>query len=465
MNKEKATQIGYVRKADAPTLPPPLNQVGLVGWLWQNIFVSFLDFSSLSSTVKSCTVGLFTLAVLYFGSMQIYAFLDFTIFSAVWSDPDGLKREVCWTVEQGGILPSGWYGACWPFVWAKHKFIFYGAYPAQELWRVNLSAAVGFLGLLYLIIEGLPFRKYVGLFLLTLYPLAVFVLVTGGNSDSSFSDVALGIFAALAIISIGRLAKRGFIGKTLDEQADFIGLSGWALLIFSVSAGVVAIDFDLEPVDTIDWGGLLITLVVAVTGIVASLPLGILLALGRRSQMPVARILSTIFIEFWRGVPLITVLFMASVMLPLFLPEGVNFDNLVRVLIGVMLFSAAYMAEVIRGGLQAIDTGQYEGAKALGLTYWQYMRLVILPQALTHVIPGIVNTFIGLFKDTTLVSIVGIFDLLGAGQSALSDAAWSSPVQAVSMYIYVALLFFIFCFGMSRYSIYMEKKLDKSHSN
>ena len=295
--------------------------------------------------------------------MQIYAFLDFTIFSAVWSDPDGLKREVCWTVEQGGILPSGWYGACWPFVWAKHKFIFYGAYPAQELWRVNLSAAVGFLGLLYLIIEGLPFRKYVGLFLLTLYPLAVFVLVTGGNSDSSFSDVALGIFAALAIISIGRLAKRGFIGKTLDEQADFIGLSGWALLIFSVSAGVVAIDFDLEPVDTIDWGGLLITLVVAVTGIVASLPLGILLALGRRSQMPVARILSTIFIEFWRGVPLITVLFMASVMLPLFLPEGVNFDNLVRVLIGVMLFSAAYMAEVIRGGLQAIDTGQYEGAK------------------------------------------------------------------------------------------------------
>ena len=129
-----------------------------------------------------------------------------------------------------------------------------------------------------------------------------------------------------------------------------------------------------------------------------------------------------------------------------------------------MLFSAAYMAEVIRGGLQAIDNGQYEGSQALGLTYWQYMRLVILPQALTHVIPGIVNTFIGLFKDTTLVSIVGIFDLLGAGQSALSDASWSSPVQAVSMYIYVAVLFFVFCFGMSRYSIFMEKKLDKSRS-
>ena len=156
---------------------------------------------------------------------------------------------------------------------------------------------------------------------------------------------------------------------------------------------------------------------------------------------------------------------MASVMLPLFLPEGVNFDNLLRVLLGVMLFSAAYMAEVVRGGLQAIDKGQYEGAQAMGLSYWQTMRFVILPQALTHVIPGIVNTFIGLFKDTTLVSIVGIFDLLGAGQSALSDAAWSSPVQATSMYLYIGVLFFIFCFGMSRYSIYMENKLNKSRSH
>jgi len=210
---------------------------------------------------------------------------------------------------------------------------------------------------------------------------------------------------------------------------------------------------------------LLITLVVAITGIVASLPLGIILALGRRSEMPVARLLSTIFIEFWRGIPLITVLFMASVMLPLFMPEGVNFDNLLRALIGVMLFSAAYMAEVIRGGLQAIDKGQYEGAQAMGLSYWQTMRLVILPQALTHVIPGIVNTFIGLFKDTTLVSIVGIFDLLGAAQSTIADPSWSSHVQALSVYVYVALLFFVFCFAMSRYSIYMENKLSKSRSH
>ena len=181
--------------------------------------------------------------------------------------------------------------------------------------------------------------------------------------------------------------------------------------------------------------------------------------------MPVARILSTVFIEFWRGVPLITVLFMASVMLPLFLPEGVNFDNLLRALIGVMLFSAAYMAEVIRGGLQAMDKGQFEGADALGLSYWQKMRLIILPQALTHVIPGIVNTFIGLFKDTTLVSIVSIFDMLGAVQSTYADPSWGTPVQDETGYLFIVIIYFVFCFGMSRYSMFMEYKLSTSRKN
>ena len=183
------------------------------------------------------------------------------------------------------------------------------------------------------------------------------------------------------------------------------------------SCVILSIDFGLTPVETSQWGGLLVTLVVAITGIVASLPLGILLALGRRSKMPVSAGCSrSVFIEFVRGVPLITVLFMASVMLPLFLPPGVNFDKLLRALIGVALFSSAYMAEVVRGGLQAIPKGQYEAADALGLGYWQKMGLIILPQALKLVIPGIVNTFIGLFKDTTLVSIIGMFDLLGIVQ-------------------------------------------------
>jgi len=305
----------------------------------------------------------------------------------------------------------------------------------------------------------------VGAAMLTLYPLMAFILLTGGNTDTEFFNIGIWLVIGLAIISAGRLGKRGFLGSTFSEFGTLIGFTGWVFLIFNAVRGVAAVDFGLEPIDTRDWGGLLITLVVAITGIVASLPLGIILALGRRSEMPVARLLSTIFIEFWRGIPLITVLFMASVMLPLFMPEGVNFDNLLRALIGVMLFSAAYMAEVIRGGLQAIDKGQYEGAQAMGLSYWQTMRLVILPQALTHVIPGIVNTFIGLFKDTTLVSIVGIFDLLGAAQSTIADPSWSSHVQALSVYVYVALLFFVFCFAMSRYSIYMENKLSKSRSH
>ena len=174
--------------------------------------------------------------------------------------------------------------------------------------------------------------------------------------------------------------------------------------------------------------------------------------------MPVARLICTIFIEFWRGVPLITVLFMASVMLPLFLPEGVNFDNLLRALIGVMLFSAAYMAEVIRGGLQAIDKGQYEGAQAMGLSYWQSMRLIILPQALKISIPPIVNTFISLFKDTTLVLIIGMMDIVGLGRARLNDPYWLG--LAGELYLFIAIFFFICCFSMSRYSINLENKLS-----
>jgi len=219
----------------------------------------------------------------------------------------------------------------------------------------------------------------------------------------------------------------------------------------------------LPIVETAVWGGLLVTMVIAVTGIVASLPLGIALALGRRSKMPIIKLVSIIFIEFWRGVPLITVLFMSSVMLPLFLPEGVTFDKLLRVLIGVTLFSAAYMAEVVRGGLQAIPKGQYEGAMALGLRFWPMMYLIILPQALKLVIPGIVNTFIGLFKDTTLVLIVGMFDLLGQIQSSFTDPTWSTPSQGHTGYLFAAIVFFVFCFGMSRYSIFMEKKLHTGH--
>jgi general L-amino acid transport system permease protein len=293
-------------------------------------------------------------------------------------------------------------GACWPFVWANIGQFIYGRYPASEIWRVNTVFLLGVAGLAPMLIPSIPAKKWNAIYLLVAYPLIAIVLLKG----------------------------------------DRPGLPG---------------------VDTDMWGGLLVTLVVAITGIVVSLPLGILLALGRRSEMPVIRMMSIVFIEFWRAVPLVTVLFMASVMLPLFLPEGVSFDNLLRCLIGVALFSSAYMAEVVRGGLQAIPRGQFEAARAVGLSYWHTMGLIVLPQALRHVIPGIVNTFIGLFKDTTLVLIVGIFDLLGQVRAQLSDPNWAVPQGATTGYVFAALVFWVFCFGMSRYSVFMERRLNTGH--
>ncbi len=218
--------------------------------------------------------------------------------------------------------------------------------------------------------------------------------------------------------------------------------------------------FGLAPVETSKWGGLMLTLVIAVTGIAFSLALGILLALGRRSERPVIRALSVAYIELWRGVPLITVLFMASVMLPLFLPEGVTVDKLVRALVGVTLFAAAYVAEVVRGGLQAIPRGQFEAAAALGLRYWQAHRLVILPQALRIVIPGLVNVFIALLKDTTLVLIIGLFDLLGMIQAALADPNWLG--YSMEGYVFAGVVFWALCFSLSRVSLRIEARLAQA---
>ena len=218
----------------------------------------------------------------------------------------------------------------------------------------------------------------------------------------------------------------------------------------------------LDVVGTSKWGGLLVTLFLGVTGILLAFPLSIILALGRRSKMPVIKTICIIFIEFIRGVPLITLLFTANVMLPLFLPEGVRPDNLLRALVAVTLFQSAYMAEAIRGGLQAIPKGQLEAAQSLGLTYWQSTRKIILPQALKISIPPIVNTCIGLFKDTSLVLIIGLFDLLGVGRAAVADIDWAKLHYEV--YVFISLVFFIFCFGMSRYSLYLEKKLKTDNS-
>jgi general L-amino acid transport system permease protein len=287
-------------------------------------------------------------------------------------------------------------GACWTMVKVRLGQYLYGLYPEQERWRVDVAFGLLVLAAVPLFLQRFQRKLLYLTLLIVIYPPIAYVFFAGGR-------------------------------------------------------------FGLAEVDTALWGGLFLTLVIAGVGITASLPLGILLALGRRSQLPVIRALAVAFIELVRGVPLVTVLFMASVMLPLFLPVGMTIDKLLRALVGVSLFAAAYMAEVVRGGLQAIPKGQYEAAMALGLGYWQMTGLIILPQALRLVIPGIVNTFIGLFKDTSLVAIIGLYDLLGIAKLIVTDPQWLG--LAAESYLFAGFGFWLFCFGMSRYSQAVERRL------
>lgn len=303
--------------------------------------------------------------------------------------------EAIWTGASNEAC-KGHDGACWAIVSARFGQFIYGFYPEAERWRADLVFILFCINVAPILSDRLPGRTFAALFIVSGFPIVAGLILFG---------------------SVG-----------------------------------------LESVPTDKWGGLLLTLVLATVSILFSLPLGILLALGRRSEMPIVSTFSIAFIELGRAVPLITVLFMASFMLPLFLPEGVNFNELLRALIGVTLFASAYMAEVVRGGLQALDKGQTEAAQALGLTYWQSMRLIILPQALKIVIPGIVNTFISLFKDTSLVSIIGLFDLLLVAKASVTDPKWLGLEHEA--YIFTALLYFVFCFSMSRYSLWLEGKLD-----
>ena len=457
------SSYSFVRKSIVNEQPPPLTQVGITGWLWRNLFSSMSNFSSISSSILSILMISLTIWLLYFCGGLIYSFIDFAILSAVFTDPNGIKRKVCATVKQGGELPADWYGACWPFIFAKKKFLIYGRIPTEELWRANLVYAALVIGMGYVMWEKGKARKWVGLCMLTVFPVVSLILLTGANFDINTSlFIWTGILFIISYM-LGFLSARNYLGEILEQFSILFNFISIILFSFFILLILFAFDYGLAPIDTLDWGGLLLTLLIAITGIVASLPFGVLLALGRRSDMPIARLLCTMFIEFWRGIPLITVLFAASVLIPLFLPSGADVDKLLRAVIGIILFSSAYMAEVIRGGLQAIPRGQYESASAVGLSYSQSMRFIILPQALTHVLPGIVNTFIGLFKDTTLVSIIGIFEVMGILRSASQDANWGSHVQHSTSYLVAATVFFIFCFGMSRYSIFIENKLSREN--
>jgi general L-amino acid transport system permease protein len=288
-------------------------------------------------------------------------------------------------------------GACWAVIPARLDQFLYGFYPAAERWRPNVAFVLLFVAIAPILYDRTPFRRRLLIFA-SVFPFVAAWLIYGG--------------------------------------------------------------LGLPVVETRLYGGFLLTLVIGVTGIAVSLPLGILLALGRRSKMLAIRALSIVFIEFARGVPLVALLFVASTMLNYFLPPGTTFDLLVRVLIMVSLFAAAYIAEVIRGALQAIPAGQYEAAEALGIGYWHMMRRIILPQALRISIPGIVNIFIGLYKDSTLVVIIGLFDPLGIARASLADAKWTGLSN--ELYLFVALFFFASCFAMSRYSLWLERRISQT---
>lgn len=314
---------------------------------------------------------------------------------------DWALLDAVWTVPHDATGPQTGVcratgGACWAVVGEKHRYILFGTYPFEEQWRPALCIA---------------------------------------------------IFISLYFIS----AWRRFWNKSLP----FIWVAGIVAVGIIMWGGL----FGLTYVPNERWGGLVITLILATFGLAFAFPFAILVALGRRSEMPAIRWLCIGYVELIRGVPLISLLFMASVMLPLFLPEGAGLDKLLRAQIAIILYAGAYLAEVVRGGLQSLPSGQYEAADALGLSYWKKIHLIILPQALKAVIPPLVNTFIGFFKDTSIVLIVGIFDFLATSKTAVLEPAWQG--FSIEVYVFCGMVYFLFCFAMSRYSQRLEVRLRR----
>jgi general L-amino acid transport system permease protein len=346
---------------------------------------------------SSWTNALLTVFAIYVLYLIIPPFLSWAVINATWTVPPLAAGAADHPPQFGDCRANA--GACWIFVEARLPQFIYGFYPAPERWRVDVVFVMLAVSIFGLLSERLKQKKYLAIFFFVIFPVLAFWLLYGG--------------------------------------------------------------LGLPFVETRLWGGFMLTLILSGIGIIFSLPLGVLLALGRRSELPVVHMLCVILIEFVRGVPLLTILFMANVMLPFFLPPGVEFNVLLRVLLGVTIFAAAYMAEVVRGGLQALPKGQYEGAMAMGLGYWQMMRLIILPQALRVAIPGIVNNFISLAQDTTLVAIVGLYDFLNIVRAGSRDTNWLGT--EIEGYAFCALVYWVFCFAMSRYSMHLELKLHTGH--
>ena len=428
-----------------PSLPPPANTVGVVGWLRKNLFGGPVD-------------AILTLLGLY----VIYLILEFVVeygfLNAVWTASS--YRE-CLDINGGE-------GACWAGIAVWFNSMMYGRYPDEEQWRVNLGGIVLLLWLIPFWLPKVTGKIQVGMSAVLTFPFLGAALFIGGELGiflHIMTAIALTLFVAVWL----HVASCYLLGKSLPDV--LISVTGFAdkddrlhkyVLMSAFGVGFVIavlylLTWDLVEVPTTIWGGLFLTMVISGIGIASALPNGILLALGRRSKMPVIRVFCTAFIELFRSVPLITILFMAVTMMPLFLPVEFNPPKLAMVIVAVCIFAAAYMAETVRGGLQAVNKGQYEAAQAMGLNFWKMMALIVMPQALKLMIPNIVGSFMGLMKDTTLVSIIGLYDILLMSKAAGQNPTWlgfhTEPL------LFTAAIFFVLCFAMSKYSQHLERTI------
>jgi general L-amino acid transport system permease protein len=476
--------MDFVRTEILPQQNPPLTERGAVKWLRENLFSSWLN---------AILTILAAAAVFYLVNRSLPWLLH-----GVWV---ANSLGECRTTIAAKFGPDA-SGACWAMIRARWYQFIYGFYPPEIYWRPILTFGLLFVAMTPILFSDNPrsATRLVGwvavltviclalaqgpvwLFVLctavmivclvlatiaparllpvtVIYPFATVWLLWGGSIWGPVMDM-LGF--ALLVLVYRLLSPR--LGVVVAMGLGFVAAGIWWLALQGHVSDALqsAVPLAIQPVESDKFGGFLLAFLIGVSSISISLPIGVLLALGRQSDMPLIKSLSVSFIEFVRGVPLITMLFTASLLLQYFLPPRVQFDLILRVVILVTLFSAAYIAEVIRGGLAALPRGQYEAAGALGLDYWQAQRLIIMPQALKVSIPGIVSTFIGLFKDTTLVSFVGLMDpLRGVTNIVRADINWKGIYW--EPYIFVGAIFFAACYGMSRYSLYLERKLKTDH--
>jgi len=431
MSDTHAQTVPFVRDTMLPEQIPPVTERGVVKWMRANLFDGWI----------STVLTVLSLLAILWAVMAIGPWLA----NSVW---------YAGSLSECRQILDGTSGACWGVIRDRFHQLMLGFYPRHLYWRPIITLPLLFVALGPILYPWVP-RKM--LWFSAAFPFLGYFLLWGGSVWFPIS-VALGFVAGYVAL----VALRNF-GTLIATTAAIIVPVLWWLFVAGAFASTMhsILPMGIESVRSDRFGGFLISLVIGFTGIGLSLPLGILLALGRQSNMVLIKSVCVVFIEFIRGVPLITLLFTAQLLLGYFLPPGTSFDLILRVVIMVTLFAAAYIAEVVRGGLAALPRGQYEAADALGLDYWRAQRLIVMPQALKISIPGIVNTFIGLFKDTTLVVFIGLLDPVGLSNAIRASSDWQGIYW--ELFIFIGAVFFIFCFSMSRYSMYLERRLRTDH--